>query len=104
MSGFLSKLLKLLRERRGMDMPFMCHHLLSDRGEASQTALAQEIINDYLGMNASQRLLFFEMLSHDFAPDQTILLRAACARFQLHDLCPGPEREFDELSSSRVDT
>jgi hypothetical protein len=48
MSGILSKLLKLLRERRGMDMPFMYRHLLSERGEASQTALAREIINAYL--------------------------------------------------------
>ena len=57
-------------------MPFMCRHLLSERGEASQTALAEEIINAYRAMNAGQRLQFFEMLSHDFAPDQTTLLRA----------------------------
>jgi len=76
-SGFLGKLLKLLRERRGVDMPFMCRHLLSERGEASQTALAQEIINAYLKMSEGQRLQFFDMLSHDFAPDQASLLRAA---------------------------
>ena len=57
-------------------MPFMCRHLLSERGEASQTALAEEIINAYRAMNAGQRPQFFEMLSHDFAPDQTTLLRA----------------------------
>ena len=77
MSGFLSRLLRVLRERRGMDMPFMCRHLLSERGEASQTALAQEIINAYRSMDERQRLQFFEMLSHDFAPDQATLLRAA---------------------------
>jgi malonyl-CoA decarboxylase len=76
MPGFLSKLLRVLRERRGNDMPFMCRHLLSERGEASQTALAEEIINAYRAMNAGQRPQFFEMLSHDFAPDQTTLLRA----------------------------
>jgi malonyl-CoA decarboxylase len=76
MPGFLSKLLRVLRERRGIDMPFMCRHLLSERGEASQTALAEEIINAYRAMNAGQRPQFFEMLSHDFAPDQTTLLRA----------------------------
>jgi malonyl-CoA decarboxylase len=54
----------------------MCRHLLSERGEASQTALAEEIINAYRAMNAGQRPQFFEMLSHDFAPDQTTLLRA----------------------------
>jgi malonyl-CoA decarboxylase len=77
MSGFLGKLLKLLRERRGVDMPFMCRHLLSERGEASQTALAQEIINAYWKMSEGQRLQFFDMLSHEFAPDQGALLRAA---------------------------
>jgi malonyl-CoA decarboxylase len=76
MPGFISKLLRVLRERRGIDMPFMCRHLLSERGEASQTALAEEIINAYRAMNAGQRPQFFEMLSHDFAPDQTTLLRA----------------------------
>jgi hypothetical protein len=48
MSGILSKLLKLFRVRRGMDMPFMYRHLLSKRCEASQTALEQEIIIAYL--------------------------------------------------------
>ncbi len=42
MPGFLNKLLRVLRERRGTDMSFMCHQLLSQRGEASQTALAQD--------------------------------------------------------------
>jgi malonyl-CoA decarboxylase len=85
-SGFLGKLLKLLRDRRGVDMPFMCRHLLSERGEASQTALAQEIINAYLKMSEGQRLQFFDMLSHEFAPDQGGLLRAA-ANYQS---TPGP--------------
>jgi malonyl-CoA decarboxylase len=86
MSGFLRKLLNILRERRGTDMPFMCRHLLSERGEASQMALAQEIINAYWKMNDGQRVLFFEMLSRDFAPDQVPLLRAA-ANYQS---APGP--------------
>src|SRR6202035_1232052 len=85
-SGFLGKLLKLLRDRRGVDMPFMCRLLLSERGEASQTALAQEIINAYLKMSEGQRLQFFDMLSHEFAPDQGALLRAA-ANYQT---TPGP--------------
>ena len=49
----------------------MCRHLLSERGEASQTALAQEIIIAYRAMNEKQRLQFFEMLSRDFAPDRS---------------------------------
>jgi malonyl-CoA decarboxylase len=77
MPRFFSNLLRALRERRGTDMSYMCHHLLSERGEASQTALAQEIISAYKEMNAEQRLKFFEMLSRDFAPDKAVILRAA---------------------------
>jgi malonyl-CoA decarboxylase len=77
MPGFLSKLLRVLRERRGTDMSFICRHLLSERGEASQTALAQEIINAYGAMNDAQKLQFLEMLSRDFAPSQAEILAAA---------------------------
>src|SRR5712671_2238746 len=77
MPGFLSKLLRVLRERRGTDLSFICRHLLSERGEASQTALAQEIINAYGAMNDAQRLQFLEMLSRDFAPSQADILGAA---------------------------
>ena len=77
MPQFFGNLLRALRERRGTDMLFMCRHLLSERGEASQTALAQEIINAYRAMNDKQRLKFYEMLSRDFAPDQASILSAA---------------------------
>jgi malonyl-CoA decarboxylase len=77
MPGFLSDLLRKLRERRGTDMSFMCRRLLSERGEASQTALAQQIITAYGAMNSQQRLNLFEMLSSKFAPDHSAILRAA---------------------------
>lgn len=67
-------------------MSFMCRHLLSERGEASQTALAQEIINAYRAMNDTQRLQFYEMLSRDFAPDQACILSAAAG----YQSSPGP--------------
>jgi malonyl-CoA decarboxylase len=86
MSGFFNKLLRVLRERRGSDMPFMCRHLLSERGEASQTALAQEIINAYREMSDGERFQFFELLSRDFLPDQASLLRAAAD----YQRTPGP--------------
>ena len=48
----------------------MCRHLLSERGEASQTALAQEIISAYRAMNAAAAgCSFSRMLSREFAPD-----------------------------------
>jgi malonyl-CoA decarboxylase len=67
-------------------MSFICRHLLSERGEASQTALAQEIINAYGAMNDRQRLQFLEMLSRNFAPDQAAILRAAAD----YQRTPGP--------------
>src|ERR1700736_1255548 len=77
MPAFLDKLLKILRSRRGKDMSFLCRHLLSQRGEASQTALAQEIITTYTAMDATQRLKFYEMLCGAFSPDSKVLQRAA---------------------------
>src|ERR1700726_4389591 len=77
MPAFLDKLLKILQSRRGKDMRFMCRHLLSERGEASQTALAQEIINTYGAMDSAQRLQFFEMLCTEFSPDPAAIHRAA---------------------------
>ena len=77
MPAFLDKLLKILRSRRGKDMSFLCRHLLSQRGEASQTALAQEIITTYTAMDATQRLKFYEMLCGAFSPDSKALQRAA---------------------------
>jgi malonyl-CoA decarboxylase len=86
MPRFFSNWLRALRERRGTDMAFMCRHLLSERGEASQTALAQEIINAYRTMNEKQRLQFFEMLSHDFAPNEAAIVQAAVD----YQRAPGP--------------
>jgi malonyl-CoA decarboxylase len=60
-------------------MKFLCRHLLSERGEASQTALAREIISGYAAMNASQRAGFYEMLCREFSPDESAIHRAAAA-------------------------
>jgi malonyl-CoA decarboxylase len=77
MPDFFSNLLRLLRGPRGSDVPFLCHKLLSERGEASQTALAQEIISAYQGMSPEKRLEFFQILCREFAPDPAAILRAA---------------------------
>jgi malonyl-CoA decarboxylase len=77
MPGFLSNLLQILRERRGSDMLFLCRRLLSERGEASQTVLAERIIKAYMEMSAADRLKFFEMLCRDFGPDPAAISRAA---------------------------
>jgi malonyl-CoA decarboxylase len=77
MPGFLSNLLRMLREPRGADMRFLCRQLLSERGEASQTVLAHQIITNYTSMDVKQRLGFFEMLCREFSPDHDAILRAA---------------------------
>jgi malonyl-CoA decarboxylase len=76
MPGFLSSLLRVLSEGRGVDMRFLCRQLLSERGEASQTVLAEKIIKTYSGMNPAKRRGFFEMLTREFSPDDAAIRRA----------------------------
>jgi malonyl-CoA decarboxylase len=85
MPGFLSNLLESLRGRRA-DMRFLCRLLLSERGEASQTALAQEIINAYRAMSPDRRLVFFTMLDAEFSADPVAIRSAATA----YERAPGP--------------
>ena len=78
MPGFFSNLLHALQDRRrGRDMRFLCDSLLSERGEASQTALAAQIINTYRTLTANQRLGFFKMLCDDFSADPAAVGRSA---------------------------
>jgi malonyl-CoA decarboxylase len=86
MPGFFANLLRILQNRRGTDMQFLCCHLLSSRGESSQTALAQEIITAYAAMNSPERMKFFEMLNREFSPDGAAVRRAAAD----YQLAPGP--------------
>ena len=80
MPGFFSNLLQSLQGRR-KDMRFLCHRLLSERGEASQTVIAQEIISAYNAMKPEQRPEFFELLSRDFSPDPA-KVRAAAVEYE----------------------
>ena len=85
MSGFLSNLLQSLQGHR-KDMRFLCHRLLSERGEASQTAIAHEIITAYRSMRPEDRPEFFEILSREFSPDESAVRRAAVE----YERAPGP--------------
>lgn len=58
-------------------MQFLCRHLLSSRGEASQTALAQQIISAIAAMNSSELADFLGMLSDSFSVDRTAVRQAA---------------------------
>jgi malonyl-CoA decarboxylase len=76
MSGFLSNLLQSLQRHR-TDMPFLCRRLLSERGEASQTTIAQQIIDAYRHMRPEDRSEFFGLLNREFSPDPAVVRRAA---------------------------
>jgi malonyl-CoA decarboxylase len=57
-------------------MRLLCRELLSQRGEASQTVLAQRIIEQYKKLDTKAQLEFFQMLAKDFAPDQNAIQKA----------------------------
>src|ERR1700744_5226625 len=75
-SHIFSNFLRSLRGPSGTDMLLLCRQLLSQRGEASQTALAQKIIVQYCTMDPAQQLSFFEMLAREFNPDQGAIQKA----------------------------
>jgi malonyl-CoA decarboxylase len=76
MPAFLTNLLRSLRGARGDDMQLLCRQLLSQRGEASQTVLAQRIIDRYEALSAAERLTFFEMLADEFGPNKAAIQQA----------------------------
>ena len=62
------------------DLPDLCRALLSQRGEASGTALAREVMDGYQALDAEGRLRFFSLLDTDFGPDHA-RVSAAAKRF-----------------------
>jgi len=76
MPEFLTNLLRSLRGARGEDMQLLCRQLLSQRGEASQTVLAQRIIDRYNAQSMTERLSFFKMLAKDFGPNEAAIQEA----------------------------
>lgn len=58
-----------------------CRQLLASDGEASSIALARRALDCYEQLNADERLLFFQCLASDYAPDPNAL-HAAYARYQ----------------------
>ncbi len=54
----------------------LCLALLSEKGEASGTALARELVLHYEGMTYRERLAFFELLNIEFGPDEDAIIRA----------------------------
>lgn len=52
----------------------LCRSLISQKGEASGTALAREVITEYNNGASEERLAFFEMLHARFGYDETAML------------------------------
>ena len=77
MPGFFARLLHVLQKEKGADLRFLCRNLLSSRGEASETVLAQQIIAAITTMDSQERVKFFEMLCHEFSADEAVVRRAA---------------------------
>ena len=74
---FFRRFLLRLRQSRDKEPRALCTQLLSERGEASQTVLAQELISIYEALNDEQRLEFFEMLCREFGTNEAALCDAA---------------------------
>jgi malonyl-CoA decarboxylase len=63
----------------------LCHELLSTLGEASGTALARDIVDLYTGLDATERLAFFETLKDEFDVDHEAVLAIAAEFRELRD-------------------
>jgi malonyl-CoA decarboxylase len=51
----------------------LCETLLGGKGEASGTAMAQQVIETYERLSSQERLTFFEALAENFGPDEALL-------------------------------
>ena len=55
----------------------LCSDLLSEKGEASGTAIARDLVEAYRAMDDEQRLEFFQLLATKFSPDVDEVVEAA---------------------------
>ena len=63
--------------KSSINLERLCFALLSEKGEASGTALAREVIINYSKLAEQQRVAFFEMLNSKFGPDEQAIVDAA---------------------------
>jgi malonyl-CoA decarboxylase len=54
----------------------LCLALLSEKGEASGTALAREVVLHYESMTEREKIAFFKLLNTRFAPDEKAIIEA----------------------------
>src|SRR5438270_3409822 len=51
----------------------LCETLLGGKGEASGTAMAQQVVETYETLSPQEQLTFFEALAEKFGPDEALL-------------------------------
>jgi malonyl-CoA decarboxylase len=51
----------------------LCETLLGGKGEASGTAMAQQVVETYERLNVQEQLTFFQSLAEKFGPDEALL-------------------------------
>ena len=59
-----------------MTVETWCRDLLSEKGEASGTAIARDVVETYGAMNQDEKLGFFTLLAAEFSPDVDEVVRA----------------------------
>ncbi|MBT8428778.1 MAG: MCD, Malonyl-CoA decarboxylase MCD, partial [Gammaproteobacteria bacterium] len=71
-----------LREDEARDpLPELCRRLIAGRGEASNIALAREVLQRFEGLDPEQKTAFFLTLAEQFGPDPE-RIREATADFR----------------------
>jgi malonyl-CoA decarboxylase len=73
------ELLRMRSDRASSDMENLCSTLLTQKGEASGTALAREVLRNYQQLSSAQKLDFFTLLDSRFGPDKDAIFDAASA-------------------------
>jgi malonyl-CoA decarboxylase len=71
------ELLGIRGDRSPSDLENLCAALLTQKGEASGTALAREILRNYQQLSTAQKLDFFTLLERRFGPDKDAIFKAA---------------------------
>jgi malonyl-CoA decarboxylase len=74
--GLIDNLMRLVGRPKGQDLIKLAEALLSERGEASGTALAGELLAAYASRTTEERIEFLLKLASRFGPDRARLERA----------------------------
>ena len=67
----------LIASRPDSNIESLCRDLLSEKGEASGTAIARDVVQSYESMNETEKLDFFKLLATKFSPDVDQVVKAA---------------------------